>query len=126
MKTLIIGFIAIVSIINIADAKSGKTHSHKGGHKHSHSESTPVSVPISDSIAIIVAKNCAYILADVKKITEDWKDAKHLKVEKIKSGKAFEWKVSFKTNKSKDSKEKTLYIFLTFDGKYIAGNFTGK
>ena len=127
MKTKLIVLIFILSIFGIANGKSGQTHSHKGGQPHSHSESTPPApVPISDSIAIIVAKNCAYILADVKKITEEWKDAKLLKAEEIKSGKSFEWKISFTTDKPKDPKKGTLYIFLAIDGKYIAGNFTGK
>ena len=97
------------------------------GHSHSHEPKKVVApVGIPEEGAKIVALNCAYILADVAKIDEEWKKAKLLKLEKIKAGNSFQWKASFSAENLKDVKKSTLYIFMQADGKYVAGNFTGK
>ena len=37
-----------------------------------------------------------------------------------------EWVVSFVNEKVTDAKKRTLYVFLTLSGDYIAANYTGK
>jgi len=66
------------------------------------------------------------ILVDNGKIEESWRAAKAVSAEKRVYGKKTEWAVSFKNSQATDASKRTLYIFLSIKGKFIAANFTGK
>ncbi len=124
MNKRIIFSILILSALSVIHAGPGGGHSHSHGHSHEHKKEVISVLP--ESSVEVVAANCAYILAKVGKIDKKWKKAKLLKLEKIKAGDSFQWKSSFKVEESGSQEKKTLYIFLQTDGKYVAGNFTGK
>ena len=93
-------------------AGSGRDH----GHSHA---------PATQSQAETVASEIVMQLAEKSKIDASWKSVKIEKSLKKKFGDNLEWVVSFKNEKITDPDKKTLYIFLTLGGEYIAANYTG-
>lgn len=61
-----------------------------------------------------------------KKIEDSWQGAKADLTEQRSFGKKTEWVVIFKNAKAKDEAKRTLYVFLSLDGRVLASNFTGK
>lgn len=98
-------------------AVAGPGHSHDGGHSHG---------PIEKSEAIEKASKVVLQLVERKKIDSSWSELNANKAEKKDFGKGPEWVVSFNNNKIKDASKKTLYVFLTIEGRYLAANYTGQ
>ncbi len=51
---------------------------------------------------------------------------KQIKPQKAKETRNHTWLVTFVNPEIKESDKKTLYMFLTLSGEYLAANFTGK
>ena len=100
-------------------AGSGHSHDKDGGHSHS---SAPISEDKAKSKATRTMKN----LVDRGVINKTWTSSKLVKIEKRVFSKGPEWVISFNNENVKDKKKKTLYIFYSLDGHYIAANYTGK
>lgn len=61
-----------------------------------------------------------------KKLEESWQGVVADQAEQRTFGKAKEWVVIFKNAKAADAARRTLYVFLSLDGRVLASNFTGK
>jgi len=96
---------------------AGAGHNH--GHGHSHA-------PVSKAVAEEIATSSVNKLVQRESIERTWASVPvHSAEQKEFEGKK-EWVVVFKNEKVSDSKEQTLYIFLTLEGQYIAANYTGE
>lgn len=97
----------------------GDYHDHgSGGHSHSHG-------PVSSEVAIKKATDKVRAIAQSGKIDKSWADVKATGAMQKTFGHETEWVVTFKNEKISDTSKKTLYLFYTLDGMYIAANFTG-
>lgn len=113
-KSLLLSFtLGLFSIMAVA----GGNH----GHGHSHSN-TPVNQATAKTKATKIIAN----FVKQKTIDNSWASipAKS-SAKKTFDGKQ-EWVVSFVNEKVADAKKRTLYVFLTVSGDYIAANYTGK
>ena len=103
-------------------ASGGHAHDEDGGHSnHGHSDG-----PISAEKAKTRATSTMQSLVKKGVISKSWHSVKAAKAEKKTFAKAEEWVVSFKNDKIKDKSKKTLYIFYSLNGHYIAANYSGK
>lgn len=59
-------------------------------------------------------------------IEESWNTGKFEQAEQKQFGDNQEWVVSYRNETANDPQKRTLYIFLTPTGKYLAANYTGK
>jgi hypothetical protein len=77
-----------------------------------------------------VVGNCAVQQRDsfVKngKIDASWKDIQPASPEQVEGKKAKEWKVVFQNPAASDASKKTLYMFFSLPGNFIAANYTGQ
>ncbi|MDF1555382.1 MAG: DUF6488 family protein [Deferrisomatales bacterium] len=113
MRTLYITvFALIVSLTTVAYAGPG-------GAGHSHG------APISGEQAAVNAAKVVEYLADKGKIDPTWREVGANEAQQKKQAKGTEWVVSFDNPKITDPEKKTLYVFLTLQGDYVAANYTG-
>jgi hypothetical protein len=95
-------------------AVAGSGHDHSQGH-------AAITQAQAESIAI---KNVAK-LADKGKLDKGWTSVKPSKVEKKSFSGTPEWVIVFNNNDIADPEKRTLYIFLSIGGDYLAANHTG-
>lgn len=114
MRIHVLAFTAALSLIPIA-AIAGPGHEH--GHSHA-----AINQVQAESVAV---KNIAR-LVESGKIDKSWAGVKVAKVEKKTFGSTPEWVVVFQNNEIADAAKRTLYVFLSVDGEYLAANHTGK
>lgn len=114
MRIHVLAFTAALSLIPFA-AGAGPGHEH--GHSHE---------AISQVQAEAVATKNVNRLASSGKIDKSWATVKASKVEKKTFGSTPEWVVVFNNNDIADAEKRTLYVFLSVDGEYLAANHTGK
>ncbi|NOS36368.1 MAG: hypothetical protein GQ522_07025 [Deltaproteobacteria bacterium] len=81
---------------------------------------------IKESEAVAVALKHVKLLLKKGKIEKSWEEVDEGTGKLKQFGKSQEWVVIIKNSKAKDPAKRTLYFFLTLQGKYIAANFTGK
>lgn len=119
-KITAISLLLTVSALAIpAHAGTGHSHDKDGGHSHA-------SGPISAAKAKTRATQTMQSLVKRGVIDKSWTSVKPAKVEKKTFAKGEEWVVSFDNDQVKDKSKKTLYVFYSLDGHYIAANYTGK
>jgi len=106
----------------VADSNHEHDHNHDGGHDHSTHSHDPINQTQAEEFA---SKSLAKLVSK-RKIADSWKDAKVAKSEQKKFGSKTEWVVSFSNDKISNDNKKTLYIFLSLNGDYVAANYTGK
>lgn len=111
-KSLILGLVlTLFSGATIA----GANHDH--GHSHD-----PVTQPqaeqAADRVVAALMKN--------KVIGESWSEIPVKNAEKKEFDGNMEWVVSYYNESISDPEKRTLYIFLTLTGEYIAANYTGE
>jgi len=122
MRITALVFSFTLSLLPMAGwAGAGHDHGHEHDHGHSHSHD-----PVDQGQAEKLAAKSVAMLVGKGKIAGSWKSAAVAKSEKKKFGNRTEWVVSFQNDKVSDSTKKTLYVFLTLTGDYVAANFTGK
>ncbi len=111
LKTLIFGFLlSLFSVTVIAG----------GDHDHSHSHE-----PIDKNQAEITAIENLTRLIGKGKLDKSWASIKASKIEKkIFSGHP-EWMVIFTNDRIVEPEKRTLYVFLSINGDYLAANYTG-
>lgn len=114
MRIHTLALTAILSLFSFS-ASAGAGHDHSHGH-------AAVSQTQAESIAV---KNVAK-LADKGKIDKSWTTVKASTVEKKSFGGNSEWVVVFNNGDIPDPEKRTLYIFLSVGGEYLAANHTGK
>lgn len=98
-------------------AFAGSGHDH--GHGHSHE-------PVTQQQAEIKAAGIVNNLVNNGVINQSWTNTQASKSEKKEFGGNLEWVVSFKNDSVDDPQKRSLYIFLSLTGNYIAANYTGK
>jgi len=96
------------------------------GHDHGHDHSSHSHEPISETQAGEFAVKSIEKLINKGKIADSWKQAKLMKAEKKQFGAKTEWVVSFNNDQISNDNKKTLYVFLSLNGDYVAANHTGK
>ncbi len=101
-------------------AGSGHDHDEDGGHSHSHAHES-----ISGDEAAVKASKKIEQLIKKGKLDASWAGLKAASVEKKSYAKGPEWLIIFKNDKVTDMKKRTLYLFFSMDGHYIAANYTG-
>lgn len=73
-----------------------------------------------------VASNKVRELVDTGKLDDTWLEAtKRPTVEKKEFEKGPEWVITYVNGSESDPSKKTLYVFISMTGRYIAANFTG-
>ena len=82
--------------------------------------------PAKESVVVGCAKDQVKTLAAKSKIESSWKSAQLEKAETVEGKSQKEWKLTFTNPASTDANKKTLYVFFTLTGNFIAANFTGK
>ena len=114
LKILSPGFILGLFSIN-AFAGSNRDH----GHSHSHA-------PVNHATANTNAAKIVSALVKRNKLDNTWASISASSVEKkLFQGKQG-WVVVYVNDKITDSDKRTLYIYLTLGGDYIAANYTGE
>ena len=93
------------------------------GHEHSHSHA---SVPVSQDDAKVIATKAVAALAEKRKIEKSWQSVRAEKAEQKTFKDNTEWVVTFNNSEISDATKRTLYVFLTLGGEYIAANHSGK
>jgi len=91
------------------------------GHDHGHSHE-PVTQQQAEQQAAKIINN----LVNNGVINQSWNNTLASKSEKKEFGANTEWVVSFKNEAVDDPQKRTLFIFLSLTGNYIAANYTGK
>jgi hypothetical protein len=102
-------------------AMGGSNHDHGQGHNHSHSIT-----PVSQETAIKIATSVVVDFAQRKKVDESWATITSNSVEQKEFNGKLEWVVFFDNDKITDPAKRTIYVFLTLTGDYIAANYSGK
>lgn len=91
------------------------------GHDHGHSHE-----PVNQQQAEQAATRVVSTLAERGVIDKSWTTSQVDRSERKTFGGQPEWVVSYKNDAVSDPEKRTLYIFLTPAGEYIAANYTGK
>lgn len=91
------------------------------GHDHGHSHE-----PVTQQQAEQAATRVVSTLAARGVIDKSWNSSTVEKSEQKTFSGQPEWVVSYKNDSVSDPEKRTLYIFLTLAGDYIAANYTGK
>ena len=60
------------------------------------------------------------------KLDKGWQAIKPTSLEQVDGTRGKEWKVTFNNPAATDTSKKTLYMYFTVPGNFIAANFTGK
>lgn len=104
-------------------AESGHKHGHDHDHGHEHEHFEPA---VTQKTAAMSAEKILASLVDRKKIDKTWVSIPVSSiVEKQFNGKS-EWVAIFENSNIADADKRTLYIFMTLAGEYIAANYSGK
>lgn len=104
----------VSSLLFVSPVMAGAGHDHgSGGHSHG---------AISGGEIIKKATVKVKSLVESGKLEKSWADVKADGA----STKDDEWVVTYKNDKASDATKRTLYMFFSLDGAYIATNFTGK
>jgi hypothetical protein len=114
--------LAAVGLFVTSGALAGEGHSHShshGGHSHSHGPEKAIS---EDRVKARSQEEIARLIKK-EKLDASWSKAEFLSSEKKTTKGKEEWLVTYK---NEASEKKTLFIFLTLGGKFVAANHTGK
>ncbi len=114
MRTLIIALLVLFTAAALPAAHAGPS-----GKAHSHATNIDEAEARVDAAAVVdrlVAK---------EKLDPSWKGLKADQAAKKTYEKGPEWVVTFQNPAAEEGK-RTLYVFLTLKGDYVAANFTGK
>ena len=98
------------------------SHAYAGsGHDHGHSHAK-----VSKEAAEKFAKDSVSQLVQKESIDKSWSSVSVQSAEQKEFGEHKEWVIVFNNEGAKNPKERTLYIFLTLEGEYVAANYTGE
>lgn len=98
-------------------AGSGHDHGHDHGHAHEAVTQQQAEQNASKVVSTLVQKGL---------IDESWNATRVKQSEKKQFGGRMEWVVSYHNEAVSDAEKRTLYIFLTLAGEYIAANYSGE
>ena len=118
MKNLISTLLLLLPLLFCAPIMAGAGHEHDSDGGHSHG-------PISSDAAINKASKKVKQMADAGKIDASWSGISAASIDQKDYSKGPEWVITFKNDKINDVAKKTLYLFFSLDGHFIAANYTG-
>jgi len=104
-------------LLFVSHAYAGSGHDH--GHGHSHDQ-------VSQETAEGIAKESVRRLVQKDSIEKSWSTVSVKNAEQKEFGGHKEWVIVFNNEDATNPKERTLYIFLTLEGEYVAANYTGE
>jgi hypothetical protein len=81
---------------------------------------------VSRSVAEGRARSVVQTLIKNKVLEPSWAGRSPSTAELKTTGGAEEWVVTFKNDTAKDATKRTLYVFLSAGGEYVAANHTGQ
>jgi hypothetical protein len=88
------------------------------GSGHSHA-------PVDENKASLIATKIVSNLVNRGVIEESWKSIEISKIEAKTFKGSKEWVAAFTNPEVSEPEKRTLYIFLTLSGEYLAANYTG-
>jgi len=104
----------VSSLLFASPVMAGAGHDHgSGGHSHGSVSGSEVIKKATEKVKSLIGSG---------KLDKSWADVKADGA----STRGDEWVVTYKNDKASDTAKRTLYLFFTLDGMYIATNFTGK
>jgi len=92
-----------------------------GGSCHFHG-----SKPAAEATVVKCADLRKATLTNAGKLEKSWGAVKHDSISLVDGKKGKEWRVIYKNPGISDDAKKTLYMFFTAPGNFIAANFTGQ
>lgn len=113
----IISIASLVTALSFAPAAFASG----GGSCHFHGYT-----PAKEAVVVGCAKEKINALVTDAKIEMSWKSAQIDKAETVEGKSMKEWKLTFNNPAALEANKKTLYMFFTLNGNFIAANFTGK
>ncbi len=108
---------ALIIATGATTAIAGSGHDHGHGHAHE---------PVTQEQAEQSASRVITTLVSKGVIDSSWDGSPVVKTEQKTFKGSPEWVVSYQNDAIDDPEKRTLYIFLTPDGQYIAANYTGE
>ena len=117
MRRVSIVLFIIIGIFTYSAVCPATSPAHSDGHG---------GAAIKEQDAVAVALMHVQLLVKKGKIEKSWDEIEEGTGKLKQFGKSQEWVVTIKNSQVKDPTKRTLYFFLTLQGKYIAANFTGK
>lgn len=106
------------AILTVAPAIAGPDHTHgAGGHTHAPATAEQVSARAIERVKSMVQRG---------KLDKSWANAKPEPAYQKDFAKGTEWVVAFRNEKMEDATKRTLYVFFSLEGSYIAANYSGK
>ncbi len=84
------------------------------------------SKPASETTVLGCATQRKETLVKARKLEAGWLGIKHETIALVDGKKGKEWKVSFTNPSVEDKDKKTLYMFFTPVGNFVAANFSGQ
>lgn len=112
VRAIIFSFLTFVPFASNADP---------GGSCHFHG-----SKPAAESTIIKCADQRKDTLVKGGKLDKSWGPIKHASIEYVDGKKGKEWKVIFANPDAPDQAKRSLFMFFTPPGNFIAANHTGK
>jgi hypothetical protein len=93
----------------------------KGGSCHFHG-----SKPATEAVVTDCAQQRKAALVKAGKLDASWQSAALEKAELVDGKKGKEWKLTFQNPAAPDAAKRTLYVFFSQPGNFIAANHTGQ
>ena len=117
LKPTVLLFITSLLFSGTTVAGEGHEHDSHGGHSHGEISSEKVTVKALAKVQQLVNKG---------KVEASWAEVKASRVEQKTYGKGPEWVVTFNNDQATDASKRSLYLFFSLSGHYIAANHTGE
>ncbi len=117
LKPTLLLFISLLLFSGSTVAGEGHEHDRDGGHSHGEISSGKVTEKALAKVQQLVSKG---------KVEASWAEVKASQVEQKTYGKSPEWVVTFNNDKATDASKRSLYLFFSLSGHYIAANHTGE
>lgn len=110
---------AVVSVVLAMSVWSSGALAHGAGHGTSGG-------PISQKQAELIAVDAVASFVEQEALDKTWSTAAATSSEKKVYGGREEWVVVVENPSESNPEKRSLFVFLTLDGEYIAANFTGE
>lgn len=112
---------AFIAAVTTALLATPSAFASEGGSCHFHGNA-----PVKEAVITGCANGLKNKLIATGKLDASWKTVALDKAETVEGEKMKEWKFTYKNPAEKDAAKRTLYIFYTLAGNFIAANFTGQ
>lgn len=111
----------LVSLAFVLGAAHPIVHADPGGSCHFHGKQAA-----SETVVTTCAKQRRDALVKAGRLEASWASAPVTSAEVVEGKKGKEWKVQMTNPTATDPTKRTLYLFFSHPGNFIAANFTGQ